>query len=193
MMIGPRALAHAAQRLVPAGPGGAALLCYHLVGTGADTPVDLPVATFRRQMEELRDVAAVVHLDDALARVLRGEASERPLVVLTFDDAYENFFTHVLPLLRDLALPATLYVPVGFVDGRCGPPIARTGELRAMTWAQLADAASTGLVRIGSHSDTHPDLRSPAVDLAREIAGSRAALEYRFGTPVDSFCYPRGL
>jgi peptidoglycan/xylan/chitin deacetylase (PgdA/CDA1 family) len=144
-------------------------------------------------MEELRQVASVVHLDDALARVERGEIGDRPLVVLTFDDGYENFYTSAWPVLRRLALPATLYVPLGFVEGRCPPPIAGTAGLRPVTWAQLAEMTCEGLIRVGSHGDTHCDLRAPGVDLRREVVASRERLEGHLGTAVDSFCYPRGF
>jgi peptidoglycan/xylan/chitin deacetylase (PgdA/CDA1 family) len=193
MITDARALVRRLQRIVPPARDGATVLCYHLVSAGTAGPVDIPAAAFRRQMEELHEAAAVVHLDTALARVGRGEVGRRPLVVLTFDDGYGNFYTNAWPVLRELALPATLYVPVGFVEGRCPPPIAHTAGLRPLTWAQLAEMASTDLVRIGSHSDTHCDLRVSGVDLPREIVGSREALERRLGGPVDSFCYPRGL
>lgn len=193
MLTAARAAVRGLQRFVPPARGGAVILGYHLVGAGTDGPVDLPTATFRRQMEELRDLATVVHLADALGRVERGDVGSLPTVVLTFDDAYENFRTTIWPVLDRLGLPAMLYVPVGFVDGRCPPPIAGTTGLRAVSWDQLREMTRDGLIRIGSHGDTHCDLRAPGVDLAREIIDSGRTLADRLGVAVDSFCYPRAL
>jgi peptidoglycan/xylan/chitin deacetylase (PgdA/CDA1 family) len=59
-----------------------------------------------------------------------------------------------------------------------------------MTWDQLEEMAIEG-IEIGSHSMNHLDLKgkSRAV-LASEIAGSKAMIESRIGTPVKSFSYP---
>jgi peptidoglycan/xylan/chitin deacetylase (PgdA/CDA1 family) len=46
---------------------------------------------------------------------------------------------------------------------------------------------------IDSHTLTHPDLTTLApAALRRELVGSRAAIERRFGQPARFFCYPLG-
>ncbi|MBL0275002.1 MAG: polysaccharide deacetylase family protein [Anaeromyxobacter sp.] len=61
-----------------------------------------------------------------------------------------------------------------------------------MSWAQLRLLAAAGH-EIGSHSLSHPLL--PGVDdvqLAREVAGSKARVEAELGAPCLAFCYPNG-
>jgi len=181
------------QALVPQSDAGVLILAYHLVGAGTEAPVDLPVADFRRHLEELRDHAEVVSLGAAVERLQSGDRCEGPVVVLTFDDAYENFHGRVYPLLVEFGFPATLYVPVDFVDGVMKGPLRGAEFLPSCTWSQLEEMVGEGLLTVGSHTLSHPDLCAVSEDRARrEIQTSRHRLEIRLGRPVDSFCYPKG-
>lgn len=180
-----RALVRTAQRLIPEARSGVVVLAYHLVDGGTKGPVDLRKSEFLEQMRWLRDHANVVGLHEA------DPAGAPDQVVLTFDDAYLNFEQIVWPVLRSFDLPATLYVPIDFLDG--GPCPIRDTSLPATSWDSLRRMADDGL-DLGSHTWSHPDLRTvqgPALE--REIRGSRGELEARLGHPVRSFCYPRGL
>jgi peptidoglycan/xylan/chitin deacetylase (PgdA/CDA1 family) len=72
--------------------------------------------TFRRQMEFVRQRYEVLSLDQA-TEVLSGKAStNRPAVVITFDDGYRNVYEEAWPILRELGLPATIFVSTGLVN-----------------------------------------------------------------------------
>jgi peptidoglycan/xylan/chitin deacetylase (PgdA/CDA1 family) len=195
----------ALQALLPqASAPGCTVLCYHLVGAGTASPVDLPRELFRRQMEDLAETAEVLPLAEAIETVrLRARAgsdgrapaatTDRPLAAVTFDDAYRNFSEAAFPILRELGIPVTLFVPVGFVEGEHPAPI-RSAPLPALSWAELQELVDSGLVTVGSHTWSHPDLPSlPDDRVDRELERSRERLEERLGDPVRSFCYPRGL
>lgn len=191
----PRRAVRAAQRLVPRARRGATVLCYHLVGAGTVSAVDLPLPLFRRQMEELATSARVVPLAELLEPPEDGGRAEakRRRVALTFDDAYANFARVALPVLEELRLPVTLFVPVGFVTGE-GPPPNRLADLPALDRTTLAELAAGGLVEIGSHAWSHRDLpKLPSGEIRRELARSKEWLEETTGKPVTSFCYPRSL
>lgn len=175
-------------------PGNAVhVLAYHLVGASTGSPVDLPAADFRRQMEGLARRGGAVSLD-AAERLLRSGDEEGPRrVVLTFDDAYRNFLTDAWPVLRDLALPATVYVPTAFVDAGAPVPMAAAGDLPAMTWDELARARQEGLA-LGSHSHSHREL--PALsdaEIAADLERARELLRRHTGSEGEHFCYPRAL
>lgn len=193
-MSGARRLLRAAQHLLPAGGdvNGTTVLAYHLVGAGTGVPVDLDRDVFGRQMRELREIAEVVPLRSLTSQSRSG--TSRPRAAITFDDAYANFLTRAWPVLADLSLPATLFVPVGFLEGTHPPPIRGTEGLPPAAWSDLAVAAAGDLLDIGSHSWTHADLRQvPDEGFALEIAASRRHLAERLGVEIDTFCYPRGL
>jgi peptidoglycan/xylan/chitin deacetylase (PgdA/CDA1 family) len=62
-----------------------------------------------------------------------------------------------------------------------------------MTGDELHRLAAAGLVDVGGHTVTHPDLTLLAQeDQLEEIRGSRLQLEDRLGGPVTSFCFPHG-
>lgn len=198
-----RRLVRAAQGLLPARPGGLTVLAYHLVGAGTDSPVDLPLDRFRAQLDELVRIARPVDLAAAVADLAAGRepggggesggGDPRPAVAITFDDAYRNFLTAAWPLLAERGIPATLFVPVGFVEGSAPAPIRGTGHLPPLDWAELRQLVAAGLA-VGSHTVTHPDLpRLPPARVREELAESRRVLEDRLGIPVTAFCYPRGL
>ncbi len=181
------------QPLVPRGSRGVTILTYHLVGAGTGSPVDLPIETFRSQLCELKEFARVVSLDEGVRLLETGVGSDvRPAVVITFDDAFDNFRTRAWPLLEELSLPSTLYVPVGFIEGACGLPLRGIPELKPIAWSALRELASHPLLTIGSHSWRHRDLRQLAEpELRTDLRLSRERLEDQTGHLVDHFCYPQ--
>ncbi len=182
------------QRVLPTSRRGFLILAYHLVGAGTDSPVDVPEGTFRHHMEELRDAATVSTLDDALRDSNDPRPAQAPRVVVTFDDAYENFHRVAWPVLRALSIPALLYVPVGFVSGEADAPIRGTGHLPPCTWDELRQVRDEGTVELGSHGVLHRDLRRLAADEVRwELEESRRRLEDRLQVDVEHFCYPEGF
>jgi peptidoglycan/xylan/chitin deacetylase (PgdA/CDA1 family) len=180
------------QPLVPRESRGVTILTYHLVGAGTQSVVDLPVEAFRAQLSELREIAHVCSLADAVNRLEEGLVGSRPTVVVTFDDGFDNFRTRAWPLLRELEVPCTFYVPVGFVEGTSATPLREAEGLRPIEWSALRKLASEPLLTIGSHSWSHQDLRFLSVDEVRwDLWHSRERLQDRTGVPVEHFCYPR--
>jgi len=164
-------LAPATARRTP--EPGLYVLIYHRVGAGQGQEMDLPMATFRRQMEWLSTNADVVPLAEGLDRLAEGPF-QRDRVAITFDDGYREVFTRAWPVLRDLALPATVFLATGFVEGESPAPIRpgagdRGEPPAALGWDQVGEMAATGLVGVGSHTHTHRDLdRLSAAEAADE-------------------------
>lgn len=72
----------------------------------------LDVASLRRQLEFLRRHFTVLPLDEALERMHAGTLPDRA-AVLTFDDGTRNLVTQAAPVLRDLQLPAAVFLSTG--------------------------------------------------------------------------------
>lgn len=166
------------------------VLLYHHVHDGPDGSFRITPARFRRQMETL---LAAWYVPVTLDRVLdAGPMCPLPAnaVLITFDDAYEDVFEHARPILRELEVPATLFVITDVVGGTnawdAGMP-----PHRHMTAEQIGALAREGW-SIGSHSRTHPALTSADCDLEAELGGSREALERLTGGRVRALAYPGG-
>jgi peptidoglycan/xylan/chitin deacetylase (PgdA/CDA1 family) len=174
---------------------GVTVLIYHRVGGGTGGEVDLDVDAFRAQLEHLHTHHTVIDLDTAAA-VLSGNAAgggavlpERAVVV-TFDDGTADFCDVVVPALVDHGIPATLYTATHFIDSGdefpWGAPPA--------SWAGLRDAASTGLVTIGSHTHTHALLdRAEPAEIGAELDRSIELIGEHIGTAPAHFAYPKAL
>jgi peptidoglycan/xylan/chitin deacetylase (PgdA/CDA1 family) len=190
-LSGARRLARPVQILVPRG-GGAAVLAYHLIGGGSSSPVDLDAAVFEAHLRWLAASGRVAEPRSWL--VDAGHVAAARLVLLTFDDAFENFYRVAYPALCEHGLAALLFVPVGFVEGPCGAPLAGAEALPAMSWDQLREVSASGSIVVGSHSWSHPDLRRlDEQSLRRELVDSRDRLQEKLGAAVRVFCYPRAL
>jgi peptidoglycan/xylan/chitin deacetylase (PgdA/CDA1 family) len=177
---------------------GLFVLIYHRVGAGMGREMDLPLATFRRQMKFLREGAEVVALSEGVARLSAG-SPPGDLVAITFDDGYRDVFTRAWPVLRDLGLPATLFLATAFLEGKAPAPI-RTGAADAgepalpLEWEHVNEMTASGLVEVGAHSHTHRDFDQLTPEEARkECERSDAILGERVEREVESFAYPRAV
>jgi peptidoglycan/xylan/chitin deacetylase (PgdA/CDA1 family) len=177
---------------------GLFVLIYHRVGAGQGQEMDLPLGTFRRQMEWLSTNAEVVPLANGLDRLAAGPF-ERDRVAVTFDDGYGDVFTRAWPVLRDLALPATVFLATGFMEGESPAPIRpgagdRGDRPRPLSWDEVGEMSASGLLSVGSHTHTHRDLdRLSAGEAQAECERSNAVLLARAGVAPDTFSYPRSV
>ena len=113
----------------PSRPHGL-ILMYHRVAAPAVDPWNICVAPdrFAGQMRALAEMAEIVPLE-ALPGSLRSARQGRPVAAITFDDAYLDNLTVAKPLLDALDIPATVFVPTGWI-----------GQSRPMWWDRLAHA-----------------------------------------------------
>lgn len=82
-------------------------------------------------------------------------------VLLTFDDGYRSFHTHVLPLLKLYRYPAVLALVGQWLEVEPGKSVSYGDKEKLprsdfLTWDQLREIRDSGLVEIASHSyDLH--------------------------------------
>lgn len=102
------------------------VLVYHRVDEPSAEPdfdpglISATPAEFREQMQLVAERYHAVSLRTVLA-AQRGETSlPGGAVLITFDDGYLDFASHAWPVLRELGLPAALFVPTAFPDQGSG-------------------------------------------------------------------------
>ena len=178
------------------GAGEVPVLMYHSIAADA-------ARKFRRFAVDPGEFAAQMDFLAAsgycpvTAADLAGGRSGRPLpprpVVLTFDDAYTDFASAALPVLRVHDFRATLYVPTAYVGAttRFNADLGE-GSRRVLSWQALRDIAAEG-VEVAAHSHNHPQLdRVPVATIRDEVGRSRRLLEDNLGITVEGFAYPFG-
>ncbi len=105
------------------------VLAYHRVveldDPGFDTycrNVSATPVEFRAQMDYAAEHFHPVSLDQLAAALDGGpRLPSRPLLV-TFDDGYRDNLTAALPVLRERAIPMTIFLATGLVGGECAFP-----------------------------------------------------------------------
>ncbi len=92
------------------------ILFYHHVGDENGSIFGgIPVKIFRRQMEILANYFNVLPLEELVERALNGDLPPRAFAI-TFDDGYQDNYVNAFPALKDLDLPATIFLATGAIE-----------------------------------------------------------------------------
>ena len=168
------------------------VLMYHEIASPEESRSHLAVSpdAFARQLDCLADAGFKTMTAAAVSKVLArgdGELPER-VVVLTFDDGYEDFHSRAIPLLSRHDFTATLFLTSGWVQD------IGTGRQpgRMLSGEQVTETAHAG-IEIAAHTRWHPQLDQLPEKLVREeLYTSKAWLEEMLGVPVPGLAYPFG-
>jgi peptidoglycan/xylan/chitin deacetylase (PgdA/CDA1 family) len=171
------------MRLLGRKPSGTCVvLYYHSVPS-------VQRSAFARQMDLVARSTTPISLD-RVPQLLPG----RRYCGVTFDDGFGDTIDNAIPELQKRNIPATVFVTAGYLGQHAEwwPPNERERLQRiapAERWRQVSD----DLIRVGSHSVTHPDLRKLSeAEARRELRDSRAMLEKITQKKVSAFSFPYG-
>jgi peptidoglycan/xylan/chitin deacetylase (PgdA/CDA1 family) len=178
---------HASQPL-------AAILAYHRFGAVVSDSMTVRTATFRWQLQYLREHHySVVPLRAVISRLHGTGASLPPrAVVITVDDGHRSVVTDMLPVVRVHDVPVTLFIY----------PSAISNAPYAMTWEQLAELTRSGLFEVQSHTYWHPNFKVekrrllPAAyrDFAlAQLRRPRDLISRKLGQPAEVIAWPFGI
>ena len=172
------------------------IFMFHNIGTPpayAQLPkLYVDAEKFERQCQWLQRFGMRgVSMSEGLLGLRAGRAHK--LVVLSFDDGYDDTLDVAGPILRRFGFQAICYV----VAGAIGTYNTWDAEVLGVK-KPLMDRVAIGQWlaaghEIGSHTITHPVLTQlDRAQAAREIGESRSQLQELTGQPVKHFCYPYG-
>ena len=169
------------------------ILTFHAIDAG-DSPIAFAPPLFAAWLRLVAEHGyRVLSLREVRGCLVAGNGFPARALGVTFDDGYRSVFTEAYPRLRELGLPATLFLTVGETpraDGRERFP-PRCGR-EMLNWDEVAVLAGAGW-EIGAHGLGHADLsRIPLEQAKREVSESRRRIEERLGTRVTAFAYPYG-
>ncbi len=179
----------AAADIVTSDRVGPRILIYHQIGAGLGRQMEVTEHDFVRQVDWIEANGSVVSLGSAIDE--RGHAGDNRTFVLTFDDGYRDVYERAWPVLRDRGLPFTLYLTTNPVES--GTPLTPGGAAEPLTWLQINEMLESGLMTLGAHTHTHPDLSTiDVVAIREEIERSNELIASRAGVDARHFTYPWG-
>ena len=174
----------------------ALVLCYPALSPDWPAALSTTPERFREQLELLlgRGYHAVT-FEQAVS------SGDRRSFAVTFDDAYRSVLALARPIMDELDVPGTVFVPTDWAGSE--EPMRWDGvyqwlegphehEMLCMGWGQLRELADAGW-ELGSHTRSHPFLTAVDDDrLDAELRESRLTLERELGRPCRSIAYPYG-
>lgn len=156
-------------------------LLYHLVDDetyGDYTYLFVKENDFEEQLQYIQSLGIETYFADEPER-----ARGTPGVVITFDDGYADNYTTVFPLLKKYGMKATIFLITDMIDTE--------GHL---TTGQIKEMSASGLVRFGSHTETHLNAgNATEYELQQEYLHAKEHIESITGDPVLAFSYPNGV
>jgi peptidoglycan/xylan/chitin deacetylase (PgdA/CDA1 family) len=145
--------------------------------TGLTTYTDF----FQKQMQYLKDKGYnVSSMNDLINFFDNGTPVTPKSVLITFDDAYEDFDTDAFPILQNLGFRATAFVPTGLVEN--------PGYL---TWNQIV--SMNGSILFANHTWSHKNVGVSVKDMQYEISTADTQLSERGLDSPKVFAYPYGF
>jgi len=168
------------------------VLTYHSI-SDAGGPTSIPAEVFANQMQVLADLGRrSLRLSEFIDWHQGTKGGADNGVLITFDDAFEDFAQVAAPILKRHGFSAVVFVPtrrLGHPEGWQG---ANDPARPLMNWTTVKALANDG-IEFGGHSRTHADLtKLSAADREDEIAGCAEDLSARIAKPVEGFAAPYG-
>lgn len=167
-----------------------AILTYHSLD-GSGSPISVSESAFRAHVRFLASGRVRVA---PLEELIQAQDDE-DVVSLTFDDGFANVADVALAMLKEYALPATVFVVtdhVGATNAWRGTSSRGIPTLPLMDWPVLGRAAEQGIT-IGAHTRRHSDLTTlSSAALMDEVLGSAEAISVALGARPAAFAYPYG-
>jgi peptidoglycan/xylan/chitin deacetylase (PgdA/CDA1 family) len=180
------------------------ILCYHGVTErlGPDpqdrSAISVNRALFLAQLAYITRRYRVISLREYLVRRENDQRLPPHSLILTFDDGPRNFLTVVAPILKDLGLPATVFLVTERVDSRgqsnMGPIWAPVDDQVSLSWSEAGTLQSAPGIEFGSHTCSHPELpQLNSSEIELELRDSLRAIRNNLhqSGPI-SLAYPYG-
>ena len=139
---------------------------YHRVAEqtlGVENPtVNVTPERFREQLVGLlaQGICGLAADEAGASSAAAGQTIPGSAFAVTFDDGYENNFSHAWPVLRELNVPATIFLATGYLDSDRPFPFdgwSASGSSRvpSTAWRPLSrrqcdEMLSDGLVELGA-------------------------------------------
>jgi peptidoglycan/xylan/chitin deacetylase (PgdA/CDA1 family) len=173
------------KRLLRIYKHGKIVLCYHGVK-------DSQKNKFIKQLHIIKKKISVIN-----GNTISGKTHPKHFTVcLTFDDAFENLITNVIPHITEFQIPITIFIPTGSIGDQ--PFWLKKIEHpdsfeKVMSVCQIESLQKNSMVSFGSHTVDHPRLsRLSGKQIREQLRGSRAIISKLVGERITELALPHG-
>lgn len=187
-----------------ASPG---ILMYHRVvpvGKHSEPSWNVTPDVFEEQLRGLLDQGyQPIRLSELIQCSQAGRAIPEQSFVVTFDDGYANNALYATPILKELNVPATIFLatgclatdqPFSFDDWKeKGSFDVKDETWRAATLAECDGMLDSGVIEFGSHTHTHEDFRDRPNAFQENLQQSLNWLQTQYGITQPSLSLPYGI
>lgn len=137
---------------------------------------------FRKQMEYLKEKNySVIGMDSLKNFLENGNGLPSKCAVITADDAYEDNFSKMFPILKEYGFKATIFTPTGLVNN---PDY--------LSWNQIEEMKNSGLISFANHTWSHHNSGGTLELQNKEIGLANTQLQEKGLNSEKIFAYPYG-
>lgn len=190
------------QLLGPAIRNAAGILTYHRVAdhVGPD-PAMLNVSP-RRFRQQLAGLLRLGYRPVTLRSLVERQRQQQPLeshtFAIVFDDGYSDVYRNAWPTLRELNVPATIFLATRYIDSQERFPFDDWSQdpaetARPLSTSECREMMASGLIELGSHTHSHADFRNRPAEYREDLQRSLDVLRERFGIEQPVFSFPYGF
>ena len=169
------------------------IIKYHSISDEYDSYTISPI-NFRLQLESISKNYKIIRLRHLKTALSRSDINQR-IAIITFDDAFSDFYDSAYPIIQNLSIPCTVFIPSGLIGkyNEWDSNMINYVRRMLMTSRQLNELRKQGLVDFGSHSINHKSMsKLPINEMIKEAVESKRTLEEILDYPITMFSYPFG-
>lgn len=160
---------------------------------------DDQVDAFRNIMTSLLKVGSFISTTELSDFITGKNVLDGKYFHLSFDDGLRNNYTNAVPVLSELSIPATFFVPTQIIGADfnksvkyCVETIKYPGPVEILKLSDVEDMISLKF-EIASHTRTHACINTQDTRmLIDEIEGSKRDLENQLGVECKYISWPFG-
>ena len=139
---------------------------------------------FAKQLEYLKDHNySTLSVQDLVVALKEKRELKGKFVVITLDDGYKDAYEYAFPLAKKYKMIINLMLPTGLI-----------GDPAYLSWGQVKEMKSSGLVFVYNHTDSHyPLAKGPEKKVLQEINLAQEKLAKELGPNLSKIItYPYG-
>lgn len=151
--------------------------------TKEQSGLTVDTGSFRNQMQYLRDRGYnAIKPIDLINFFDAGSPLPGKPMLITFDDGYDDFGTNAAPILREMGLQGTAFIPTGLMENP-----------GYMNWGKIMEISGWGTVYFANHTWSHHNVATTREVDEKEIGTADKQLSDRGLNQSKVFAYPYGF